>query len=316
MAAGRDRWGFLVGLAAGAVGALAAPQLLSPAPLPPPYVGELPLAPAPPEVPVPIFFSPSIDAYGPKAQLPTLEIVLLEASLAAPEPWQVKVPALMSKVRLAGPPPSVLLRMQRAPSRSVSRSALFLEHRVDGRDTGGARIADLARAFDSAMHPVTPGRPGVGKPARPQEPARNGWRPRPASPPTAEPRPSTSPKQATQGSRPPTGSAQRSRDARPGRTDGKETATRDRQRAEPGSETAGRASHAKGAPDHAQGSGRGAGSGPGGRNESHSSGRGNDSGKGKSDDSKSGNGNGGGGKGGSGKGGNGHGGGGGGKGRG
>jgi hypothetical protein len=305
MAAGWDRWGFLAGLAAGAIAALTAHQLLSPVSLPPPYVGELPLAPAPPELPVPISVSLSFDAYGPQALLTAVENVLPEASLAAPEPWQGKVPALISKVRLAGPPPPALLGMERAPSRSVSRATLFQEYSADGHAAGGAPIADLVRAFHSATDPVTSDRPHVDKPARPQEPRASRLRPRVSIPPASEPRPPTQPDQTNQGSRP----------------------TRDRQRAEPGRTTAGRASHDRGAADHAQGNGRGDGSARGARNESHGSGRSNDSGKGKGDDDKSGHGNGGGGKGGggradhgngggSGKGGNGNGGGGSGKGRG
>jgi hypothetical protein len=277
-AAGWDRWGFLAGILAGATAALIVHQISS-ASLPPPLAGGTPLAPAAPEAPVPISFSRGIDAYAPQARLTVLENVLPEASPAAPEAWQVKVAALVSKLRLAGPPPPVRLRMPRAPIRSISRAALFQGGGADGRDTGGARIMALARAFDSAMDPVTSGR-AVGQ------------RPRAINPPSAEPRPSTLPDRA----RPASGRTQRSRDSSPGRPEGQQSATRDRRDAVPGRETAGRPSHDRGARDHAQGSGRGAGSGPGSRNESHGSGRG----SGKSDDSRSGSGNGHGGKGGNG----------------
>jgi hypothetical protein len=129
LAAGRDRWGFLAGLAGGAIAALIAHQLLSPVSLPPPYVGELPLAPAPPELPVPISVSSTFGAYGPQALPTALENVLPEASLAAPEPWQVKVPALISKVRLAGSPPPVFLECS---ARQVEQSVAqrFLKNTV------------------------------------------------------------------------------------------------------------------------------------------------------------------------------------------
>ncbi len=308
-AAGWDRWGFLAGILAGVIAALIAHQISSGS-LPPPLVGGTPLAPAPPEAPVPISFSQGIDAYAPQARLTVLENVLPEASPAAPEPWQVKVAALVSKLRLAGPPLPVRLRMQGAPTRSVSRAVLFHGGGADGRDTGGTRIIALARAFDAAMDQVTPGR-AVGQ------------RPRATNPSAGEPRPSTLPDRA----KPASGRTQRSRNSGPVRAEGQQSATRDRREAGPGRETAGRASQDGGARDHAQGSGRGAGSGPGSRNENHGSGRGSDTGRGKSDDSRSGSGNGNGGKGGNsgngggngsgGKGGNGgHGGGGGGKGRG
>ena len=298
MAAGRTRLGFLVGLAAGAVGALAAPYLLSPAPLPAPYAGGLPPTPALPEISIPISFSLGIDAFGLEAQLPALEIVLPEAPLAAPEPWEVEFPALVSKVRNAVPLRLAPLNLQHSTGRSVvSRAGLFQEHRADGRDPGGADITDLTKAFDSTMDPVTPGHPDVGKPARPQKPRANGSRPRPTGPPTAEPRPSTSPKQATQVSRHPSvqgsDNTQRGADARAGRGDRRETAASG-QREASGRETANRAGHAEGAPDHARGSGRGDGPGRGGSSENRS-GRSNDNGSnGKSSNGKSGNGNGGG----------------------
>ena len=277
-AAGWDRWGFLAGILAGVIAALIAHQNLLG--FPPAALGGRNSPRARPTGSAGSDFllarhrrlRPAGPADGsrerPAGGIPP-----------APEPWQVKVAALVSKLRLAGPPPPVRLRMQGAPTRSVSRAVLFHGGGADGRDTGGTRIMALARAFDAAMDQVTPGR-AVGQ------------RPRATNPSAGEPRPSTLPDRA----KPASGRTQRSRDSGPVRAEGQQSATRDRREAGPGRETAGRASHDGGARDHAQGSGRGAGSGPGSRNESHGSGRGSDTGRGKSDDSRSGSGNGNGGK--------------------
>ena len=150
MAAGRTRLGFLVGLAAGAVGALAAPYLLSPAPLPAPYAGELPAKPASPgnvDSDLLLTWHRRVRPRGTTAC--SLEIVLPEGPLAAPEPWEVEFPALVSKVRNAVPPRLAPLNLQRSAGRTVvSRAGLFQEHRADGRGPGGADITDLTKAFE------------------------------------------------------------------------------------------------------------------------------------------------------------------------